>query len=436
MILNIEQIIKKKRDGEELTREEIEFFIKSIASGKAADYHIAAWAMAVYFQGMTRRETTDLALAMAYSGETVDLSGVEGITVDKHSTGGVGDKTTPVVVPLVAAAGVPVAKVSGKSLGFTGGTIDKFQSIPGFQSEMSRDDFTAQVNRIKAVVIAQSENLVPADKRIYAIRDVTATVDSIPLIASSVMSKKIAAGAQAIVLDVKVGGGAFMKDLDQAVNLAQTMVSIGQEAGRQVAAVLSSMEKPLGYAVGNALEIEEAVNTLQGRGPKDLEELSLFLASHMLVLGSAASDLEAAQSKLRTILDSGRGFDKFCEMVEAQGGKVETIANLTRVRHASLQVVAKSPCSGFVKAIQAEKIGRIAMMLGAGRQKAGDRVDYSVGVVLRKKPGDFVESNEPLAMLYANDPYKLEAARGCLVDAFTWQEDEPDIDPLILGIVK
>lgn len=434
--MNAEEIIRKKRDGIELTTEEIGYFIKGLSNGKVADYQVSAWAMAVYFRGMNQREISDLALAMANSGEMVDLSGIEGIKVDKHSTGGVGDKTTPIVVPIAAAAGVPVAKMSGRGLGFTGGTIDKFESIPGVKTEMNRKDFLAQVNRIKAAVVSQSGNLVPADKKLYAIRDVTATVDSIPLIASSVMSKKIASGADAIVLDVKVGQGAFMKSYDDAVKLAETMVAIGKMAGRQVVAVLSDMTQPLGYAVGNALEIKEAVHTLQGSGPSDLKELSILLAAHMIHLGGAAKNVEEAAEKADKVLASGQAYAKFCEMVEAQGGAVSTLDRVTDIRRANLQVIVKSGRSGYVAGIKTDEIGRIAMMLGAGRDKADDRIDYSVGIVLRKKPGEYVETGEGIAVVHANDPYKLEIARDRLTNAFDWSDEPRALNPLILGVVS
>ncbi|MGE5416326.1 MAG: thymidine phosphorylase [Acidobacteriota bacterium] len=434
--MNAEEIIRKKRNGDELSQKEIDWFIKGMASGKVADYQIGAWAMAVYFKGMTPEETSNLALAMANSGEIVDLSSISGIKVDKHSTGGVGDKTTPVVVPIVAAAGVPVPKMSGRGLGFTGGTVDKFESIPGFKSEMKRKDFLSQVTRIKAAVLSQSENLVPADKKLYAIRDLTATVDSIPLIASSVMSKKIASGADAILLDVKVGKGAFMKDLPQAIELAERMVDIGRSAGRKVVAVLTSMEQPLGYAIGNALEIREAVRTLKGQGPEDLEEICLLLAAHMLVLGGASHDVGRGLKKARQILESGQGYDKFCELVAAQGGQVNTLEHIIQVQAATLQVVVKSPETGFITSVDTEEVGRLAMMLGAGRESADDRIDPAVGMCLYKKPGDTVEKNEPLAMIHANDPYKLEIVRDRLLNSFEIGEEKPEPSKLVLGIVS
>ncbi|HHV76360.1 MAG TPA: pyrimidine-nucleoside phosphorylase [Syntrophothermus lipocalidus] len=433
--MNAYDIIKKKRDGGELSKEEIEFLVKGIANGNVPDYQIAAWAMAVYFQGMNERETTDLTLAMAHSGDTVDLSKVQGIPVDKHSTGGVGDKTTLVAVPLTAAAGVPVPKMSGRGLGHTGGTIDKLESIPGFKVEIDVAEFVQQVNRVKAAVISQSGNLVPADKKLYAIRDVTATVDSIPLIASSVMSKKLAAGARGIVLDVKVGKGAFMKDLDQAFQLARLMVDIGFKAGREVVAVLSDMDQPLGCAVGNALEIEEVVKTLKGEGAPDLTELSVTLASYMLLVGGRVGDFASARELVQKNLTSGAGFEKFREMVIAQGGDARCLDRPQDYFRASLQVSVPSPSDGYVTDIDAEQVGLATMRLGAGRERAGERIDHSVGVVLRRKKGDSVRAGQALAIIHANDPYRLETARAMLAQAYRLDQQPPPKRPLILGVV-
>lgn len=435
MAVNAEEIIRKKRDGLELSQSEIEWFISGITNGKVADYQIGAWAMAVYFRGMTQQEINHLALAMANSGDAVDLSCIQGIKVDKHSTGGVGDKTTPIVVPLVAAAGVPVAKMSGRGLGFTGGTIDKFESIPGFTTSLKRKDFVQQVNTIKAAIVSQSENLVPADKKLYAIRDLTATVDSIPLIASSVMSKKLASGADAILLDVKVGSGAFMKDLDQALELAKTMVNIGNSAGRRVVAVLSSMRQPLGMAVGNALEIQEAVDTLKGNGPADLEKVSLYLAAHMLVLGGAAPDEDAGLSLARAVLESGQGYERLKQIVAAQGGQVEALEKPHGLGQATLHVVVKATNTGYVTSINTEEVGRLAMMLGAGREKVEDRIDHTVGIVLHRKIGDYVRQGECLAIIHANDPYKMETVRERLTRAYQFSPEPPEPVKLILGVI-
>ncbi|MCR4399349.1 MAG: thymidine phosphorylase, partial [Syntrophomonadaceae bacterium] len=349
-------LIKKKRDGGELTTEEIDFLVKGLTSGAIPDYQVTAWAMAVFFRGMSARETRDLALAMAASGDTVDLSGIRGIKVDKHSTGGVGDKTTLVVIPLVAAAGVPVAKMSGRGLGHTGGTVDKFESIPGFRSALSREEFIAQVNAVGAAVVAQSGNLVPADKKLYALRDVTATVDSIPLIASSVMSKKLAAGADAIVLDVKVGSGAFMKRTEEAFQLARLMVDIGTGAGRRVVALVTDMDQPLGHAVGNLLEVREAVDTLRGKGPADLEGLCLHLAGHMLALGGKAGDPVQGTALARQLLAAGDGLAKLREMVAAQGGRPEWLEREEEGRARYWETVP-APSTGYVAAIDAEAVG-------------------------------------------------------------------------------
>ena len=433
--MNAEDIIRAKRDGRELTRDEIDYFIQGLVSGKVADYQAAAWAMAVYFQGMTPRETSDLAMAMAYSGEVMDLSAIEGIKVDKHSTGGVGDKTTPVVVSLCAAAGVPVAKMSGRGLGFTGGTIDKFESIPGFRTELSRQEFIDQVNRIKAAVVSQTGDLVPADKILYAIRDVTATVDSIPLIASSVMSKKIASGADGIVLDIKVGQGAFMKDLDSATQLAESMVAIGRQAGRQVAAILSDMNRPLGWAIGNALEIQEAVDTLRGRGPEDLTELCLILASHMVYLGGAAASVEEARATVEEILAGGKGYRKLCEMVDRQGGRAEDLERIAEINPARLQVEIRADRAGYIQGLRTDEIGRIVMRLGAGRERAGEPIDHAVGVKLRYKTGDRVEIGDTLAVIYANDRQRLEGAIKAWPQVYTWGEEPPPPAPIVLGII-
>lgn len=429
-------IIRRTRDGISLTREEIEFFITGLVNGQVADYQAAAWAMAVYFRGMTSEETADLAMAMAYSGDVMDLSGIEGIKVDKHSTGGVGDKTTPIVVALCAAAGIPVAKLSGRGLGFTGGTIDKFESIPGFRTELSQGQFIAQVNRIKAAVIAQSGNIVPADKKLYALRDVTATIDSIPLIASSVMSKKIASGADAIVLDIKVGQGAFMKNLPAATELAKTMVSIGRLAGRRVTGVLSDMDRPLGFAVGNLLEIQEAVDLLCGKGPADLEELSLVLAAHMILLGAGAATIEEARSKASDVLHDGRGFLKLQEMVAAQGGQSEKLEKIGEVNRAKYIVELKSDRSGWITRMETDQIGRIVMLLGAGRERAGQTIDHAVGIKLLRKTGEWVEVGDVMAEVHANDQEKLKQATANLLTLYSWGDMEPDPVPLVLGVVE
>lgn len=403
-------LIRKKRDGQELTGEEIAFLVQGYSDGLIPDYQMSAWAMAVYYQGMSARETADLTMAMAASGDTIDLSSIHGVKVDKHSTGGVGDKTTVVLGPLVAAAGVPVAKMSGRGLGHTGGTIDKLEAISGFSVELGKEQFFRQVNEIGLAVVGQSGNMTPADKKLYALRDVTATVDSIPLIASSVMSKKIAAGADAIVLDVKTGSGAFMKTLEDSIRLAKAMVDIGTQVGRRTVAVISDMDQPLGHAIGNALEIKEAVATLRGEGPADLEEVCLILASHMLILGGKAADEEEAKAILMAQLDSGEALNKLKRMVAAQGGDMEQIENPELLPVAELKVGVKAESGGYVDSIQAEEIGIAAMMLGAGRETKDSVIDLAAGVELRKKIGDPVKAGETLAVLHLNRSHEAGRA--------------------------
>jgi len=434
--MNVIEIIAKKRDGGEMNQAEIEFMVKAISRGSIPDYQISAWAMAVYFQGMSDEETTALALAMAYSGEVMDLSALEGIKVDKHSTGGVGDKTTLVVIPLAAAAGVPAAKMSGRGLGHTGGTIDKFEAIPGFQVEMNREQFLQQVARIKAAVISQSGNLVPADKKLYAIRDVTATIESIPLIASSIMSKKIAAGAQGIVLDVKVGQGAFIKDRVQALQLAETMVRIGRGAGRRVVALLTDMSQPLGRFIGNALEVREAIDLLQGQGPDDLRQLCIELAAHMLVLGGQADELETAREKLRVLLASGAALAKFDELVVAQGGQLHYNQPDYGLPQASIKEKVAADRSGFVTGLDALKVGHSAMLLGAGRERLDDVIDPAAGIELLKKCGDYVQAGEPLAILHANCQERLAQVRPLLRAAFQLGVTAEGIPPLIYQTIE
>lgn len=396
-------LIEKKRDGNELTSEEIRFLIREYNAGYIPDYQMSAWAMAVFFRGMTIKETADLTMAMAGSGDVMDLSPIKGIKVDKHSTGGVGDKTTLVLGPLVAAAGVPVAKMSGRGLGHTGGTIDKLESIQGFAAERTREDFIRQVNECGLAVISQSGNITPADKKLYALRDVTATVNSIPLIASSIMSKKIASGADAIVLDVKTGSGAFMKSLDQSIKLAQAMVNIGTQVGRETIALISDMDQPLGFAVGNALEVREAIETLQGGGPEDLKQLCLELGAYMLVLGKQATDLQEAKNRLQELLLNGQALKKFSQFINAQGGDFAVVQQPERLPSASKQMEISAATSGYVTSIHAEDIGIAAMMLGAGRETKDSMIDLSAGILLQKKLGDRVEADEALAVLHTND---------------------------------
>jgi len=429
-------IILKKRTGLELTGEEIEFFINGYTAGEIPDYQAAALLMAIYFQGLTERETTALTLAMAASGEQADLRPIPGCKVDKHSTGGVGDKTTLVLIPLVAAAGVPVAKMSGRGLGHTGGTVDKLESIPGFRVALAPAEFIAQVRTVGAAVVAQTGNLAPADKKLYALRDVTATVDSIPLIASSVMSKKIAAGADAIVLDVKTGSGAFMRFTEDAFALARTMVAIGRRAGRNTVALVTDMDQPLGFAVGNSLEVHEAVETLAGRGPEDLKQLCLALGGHMLTLAGAAPSPEAGRARLAGLLADGRALAKFREMIVAQGGDPRVLEKPDLLPRAARRETVRAEGVGYVTAIHAEMIGRAAMLLGAGRRTKEDRIDRAVGIVLHKKVGDRVEAGEPLATLHVNREEEMEAARRAVLEACHIGPERQPQRPLVLGVVS
>lgn len=434
--MNVVDIIMKKRDGFELSPVEIEYMVKGISAGTIPDYQISAWAMAVFFQGMSEAETQDLAMAMAFSGEVMDLSPIEGFKVDKHSTGGVGDKTTMVIIPLAAAAGIPVAKMSGRGLGHTGGTIDKFESIPGFKAERSRQDFIDQVNRVKAAVISQSGNLVPADKKLYAIRDVTATIESIPLIASSIMSKKIAAGAQGIVLDVKVGQGAFMKDLEGAVQLAETMVKIGKNAGRNMVAVITNMGQPLGNAIGNALEVKEALDLLKGQGPEDLRELSILLTAHMLILAGKCATIPEAQAQLHTLLDSGQALAKFAEIVAAQEGQLDYSVASYGLPQANIKEEFRAGEEGFIIELNALEVGRAAMLLGAGREALDDLIDPAAGIELRKKQGDYVETGDLLAIMHANDLRRIPNAREKLAAAYRFGSKPTETHPLVYRTVQ
>ncbi|KMP18922.1 MULTISPECIES: pyrimidine-nucleoside phosphorylase [Bacillus cereus group] len=395
-------IIAKKRDGKELTTEEIKFFINGYTDGSIPDYQVSALAMAIFFKDMTDCERADLTMAMVESGETIDLSAIEGIKVDKHSTGGVGDTTTLVLGPLVAALDVPVAKMSGRGLGHTGGTIDKLEAVEGFHVEITKEQFIDIVNRDKVAVIGQTGNLTPADKKIYALRDVTGTVNSIPLIASSIMSKKIAAGADAIVLDVKTGAGAFMKTEEDAKELAHAMVRIGNNVGRQTMAVISDMSQPLGFAIGNALEVKEAIDTLKGEGPEDLTELVLVLGSQMVVLAKKANTLEEAREMLIEVMKNGKATEKFKEFLSNQGGDSSIVDNPEKMPQAKYVIDVPAKTSGVISNIVADEIGIAAMLLGAGRATKEDEIDLAVGLMLRKKVGDAVKEGEPFVTIYAN----------------------------------
>lgn len=428
-------IIAKKRDGKELSPQEIDFFVKGFCEEEIPDYQVSALLMAICFNGMSSGETAHMTMTMAKSGDTVDLSGIEGVKVDKHSTGGVGDKTTLVVGPLVAAAGIPVAKMSGRSLGHTGGTIDKLESIPGFKTNISRAKMIDSVNRIKIAIAGQTGNLVPADKKIYALRDVTATVESIPLIASSVMSKKIAGGADAIVLDVKTGSGAFMKIVSHAKELAKEMVSIGKNLGRNTVAVVSNMDQPLGNAIGNALEVREAIETLKGKGPKDLEELCVVLGAHMLKLSGRTQEIDTLKEELRALLKNGKAFEKFREMVINQEGNVKFIDDPSLFKEPRLKIPFKAGREGYISRIQTDSIGVASMILGAGRENKDSEIELDVGIIMEKKIGDKVKTGDVIAWMYANHQEKVEAAQKVLEGAFYIDEREPEIKPLIIDVI-
>ncbi len=428
-------LIVKKRDGGTLTQEEIEFLIQGYMAGEIPDYQMAAWAMAVYFQGMTPEETTHLTLAMAYSGQVLDLTPVLPKAVDKHSTGGVGDKTSLIVVPLVAAAGLPVAKMSGRGLGFTGGTLDKLESIPGFRTDLSIEEFLDQVQRVGCVISGQTADLAPADGKLYALRDVTGTVPSIPLIASSIMSKKIAAGAQNIVLDVKVGLGAFMDTLDRARELARLMVDIARLAGRRAVALLADMNQPLGRAAGNALEVKEAIATLQGHGPQDFVDHCLEVAGYMLYLGDAVPSPEAGRDLARKVLAEGRAWEKFRAMVEAQGGDVRAVDHPERLPAAPYVEEVRAPRGGYIAQVHARRVGEVVMRLGAGRAKKGEPVDPAVGVEIQVKVGDKVETDAPLFTIHARREADLTWARKDLLDALSWSEGPVEPLPLFYEVV-
>lgn len=429
-------IIIKKRDGFELSREEIDFFVAGFTRGEIPDYQVSAWAMAIMLKGMTDRETTDLTMAMARSGDTLDLSGVVPIAVDKHSTGGVGDKTTLVVEPMVAACGLPVGKMSGRGLGFSGGTIDKMESIPGYRTNLNTHEFIEQLKSIGVVLTGQSGDLAPADGKLYALRDVTGTVPSIPLIASSIMSKKIAAGAQAIVLDVKVGVGAFMETVETARQLARLMVAIARLSGRRAIGLLSDMNQPLGYAVGNALEVIEAIETLHGGGPADFHEHCLVVASHLLHLGGKATSVDEGRQMANMALKDGRAFDRFHLLVQTQGGDVRYVDNPGLFPKAQYIQTIPAGRSGYLSAINARIVGETSVELGAGRARKTDPVDPAVGIEILHKVGDQVVFGDPLFIIHANDPQKLEAARLRLEAAHTWSDQPVEPLPLFYGIVE
>ncbi|MFA1821620.1 pyrimidine-nucleoside phosphorylase [Virgibacillus oceani] len=423
-------IIEKKRDGFALSEDEINFFINGYTKGDIPDYQISALLMAIYFQDMEDKESASLTSAMADSGEIIDLSAIQGIKVDKHSTGGVGDTTTLILAPLVASLDVPVAKMSGRGLGHTGGTIDKLEAIHGFHTEITKQDFIELVNKNKVAVIGQSGNLTPADKKLYSLRDVTATVNSIPLIASSIMSKKIASGADAIVLDVKKGAGAFMKEPEDARKLAETMVSIGNRVGRKTMAVISDMSQPLGNAIGNALEVKEAIETLKGKGPEDLTEICLALGSQMVVLANKANNLEEAKQRLKDNLHNGKAIDKFKQFLESQGGNNAVADNPALLPQAEYKVDLPAKASGRIASMEADDIGTAAMMLGAGRTTKEAQIDLSVGIVLHKKIGDDVKKGEPMLTIYSNNE-SVENVKEKLYESISISDKPVEIPELI-----
>lgn len=428
-------IIHKKRNGGELSGDEIRFFVEGYTNGSVPDYQTAAFCMAVYFQGMTEKETSELTLAMAESGDQIDLSGIDGFTVDKHSTGGVGDKTSLIVAPIVASCGGKVAKMSGRGLGHTGGTVDKLEAIPNFRTELTPDEFIKQVNNIGLCIVGQTGELAPADKKLYALRDVTATVESIPLIASSIMSKKLAAGSKGIVLDVKTGSGAFMKTFEESENLAKEMVSIGKSAGRSVTAVITNMDIPLGNSVGNSLEVIEAIKTLKGEGESDLTDVCLTLAAQMLCMVTG-EDEKACYAMAKGAIDDGLALNKLCEMISAQGGNAGVVDDFSLFKQPKHTVEISSEQEGYIEHTDAEKIGLASVILGAGREKKGDPIDSSAGIVLKKKTGDRVEKGDTLAIFYTDDESKIEEAKREFFEAFTFGNKKPSAQKLIYRIIK
>jgi len=432
--MRIYDIIAKKRDGKELTDEEIAFFVKGAVDGTVTDYQITALLMAIYLNGMTDRETVTLTIKMAESGDMLNLSGIEGITADKHSTGGVGDKTTLIVTPIVASLGIKVAKMSGRGLGHTGGTIDKLEAIDGFDTALSPEKFIENVKKHGICVVGQTGNLAPADKIFYALRDATATVGCIPLIASSIMSKKLAAGSECIVLDVKYGCGAFMKTAEQAEELSKMMVDIGTKAGRRVAAVISDMDTPLGFGIGNSLEIKEAVDVLKGRDVSDLKEVCLTLAENIVKL-SEGTTIEDARTKVETALSSGAAYEKFKEFIASQGGNLEQIENTDLLPGAAFTAEIPCPTDGFIGSMNAERIGSSSVILGAGREKKEDKIDFGAGIVLHKKTGDFCKKGESLATIYTNKAETLKSAEKCFLEAISFGDKEPEKNELIYNVV-
>lgn len=428
-------IIKKKRDGQELSAEEIRWFVDGYSKGDIPDYQAAALCMAIYFKDMTIRETTDLTLAVRDSGEKLDFSAVNGIRVDKHSTGGVGDKTSFVVAPIVASLGIKVAKMSGRGLGHTGGTVDKLESIDGFKTTLSEEDFIKQVNEIGIAIIGQSKQLAPADKKLYALRDVTATVDSMPLIASSIMGKKLAADDDCIVLDVKTGSGSFMKSIEDSKKLASIMVDIGKRSGKKMTALITDMDRPLGNAIGNSLEVIEAIETLKGNGPKDLYDLSIALSANMLYL-AGKGEYSMCEEMAKMSISDGTALAKLTEMVKAQGGNGDYIVNTDNFKKAGYTYSVLSENAGYIQSVNAEAYGLASLNLGAGRSKIEDKIDYTAGIVLKKKTGDFVQKGEEIATLYANDKKLFERSKEIILNATKTGEEKPQSRPLIFATIR
>ncbi|MGE4271638.1 MAG: pyrimidine-nucleoside phosphorylase [Desulfitobacterium sp.] len=430
--MRVVDIINKKKMGQVLSQEEIEFFVQGYVKGEIPDYQIAALYMAIYFQGMMDEEITNLTMAYVNSGETIDLSGIQGVKVDKHSTGGVGDKISLIVIPLVASLDIPVAKMSGRGLGHTGGTIDKLEAIPGFKTTLSTEEFIANVNKHGMAVVGQTANLTPADKLTYALRDVTGTVDSIPLIASSIMSKKIASGADAIVLDVKVGSGAFMKSIDEAKKLAGCMVQIGKSLNRRTIAIITDMNQPLGHEVGNANEIREVIDVLSGKGAEDETTVALTIATYMAIASGKYADFESTYGELQQIIASGRAIEKLKELITIQGGNPQIVEEPAILPQAKHHLEIRADQAGYISHIDAEQIGIVAMLLGAGRKKKEDPIDYAAGVTLLKKVGDYVKLNEPLCLLHTN----LDQVKTNVLKAYKIQDNKPDLVEYIHEVIK
>lgn len=428
-------LIMKKRNGGTLNSEEINYMISEYTAGSIPDYQMSAMMMAVYFNGMTDKETADLTMAMAHSGDMLDLSDIEGVKVDKHSTGGVGDKTSIALAPMVAACGVKIAKMSGRGLGHTGGTIDKLESFAGFSTGISSEHFIDQVNEIGISIMGQTLDLAPADKKLYALRDVTATVDNMSLIASSIMSKKLASGADAIVLDVKTGSGAFMKKEEDAFALAKEMVELGKHAGRKMAAIVSDMDQPLGFAVGNALEVKEAIETLKGNGPADFVELCMTLGAQMIIAGGMAENTEQATAMLKDVIADGTALDKLAAFVEAQGGDTSAVYDTSLLPEASIIEEITSEKEGYVEKIICDEIGICSLILGGGRETKESEIDLSVGLVLHKKVGDYVKKGESLATIHANDSNKLAQAKERFLKAYSFSDKAVERSKFIKGIL-